>query len=42
MRDERGGISLVSGEHLTPGMEPSAPGTGRVVVNVVYDEVLRG
>ena len=29
-----------SGEHLAPGMEPSAPGAGKVVVNIVYDEVL--
>ena len=33
-------LCIPSGEHLAPGMEPSAPGAGKVVVNVVYDAVL--
>jgi hypothetical protein len=35
-------LCIPTGEHLAPGIEPSAPGTGKVVVNVVFDEVLRG
>lgn len=31
---------IPSGKHIAPGADPSTPGTGKVVANIVCDEVL--